>query len=31
MVFVGIRRKRAKETRGSFSHGRSIEDRPAEI
>lgn len=27
----GIRRKRAKETRGSFSHGRSIEDRPAEI
>ena len=31
MVFVGIRRKRAKETRGTFSHGRSIEDRPAEI
>ena len=27
----GIRRKRAKETRGTFSHGRSIEDRPAEI
>ena len=27
----GIRRKRAKETRGSFSHGRSIEDCPAEI
>ena len=27
----GIRRKRAKETRGSCSHGRSIEDRPAEI
>lgn len=27
----GIRRKRVKETRGSFSHGRSIEDRPAEI
>lgn len=27
----GIRRKRSKETRGSFSHGRSIEDRPAEI
>ena len=27
----GIRRKRAKETRGSFSHGRSIENRPAEI
>ena len=27
----GIRRKRAKETRGSFSHGRSIEDRPTEI
>ena len=26
----GIRRKRAKETRGTFSHGRSIEDRPAE-
>ena len=25
-----IRRKRAKETRGTFSHGRSIEDRPAE-
>jgi IS30 family transposase len=27
----GIRRKRSKETRGSFSHGRSIEDCPAEI
>ena len=27
----GIRRKRAKETRGSFSHGRSIEDCPAEL
>ena len=27
----GIRRKRSKETCGSFSHGRSIEDRPAEI
>ena len=27
----GIRRKRAKETRGTFSHGRPIEDRPAEI
>ena len=27
----GIRRKRAKETRGTFSHGRSIEDRPTEI
>ena len=27
----GIRRKRSKETRGTFSHGRSIEDRPAEI
>ena len=27
----GIHRKRAKETRGTFSHGRSIEDRPAEI
>ncbi|MFW2821267.1 IS30 family transposase [Levilactobacillus brevis] len=27
----GIRRKRAKETRGTFSHGCSIEDRPAEI
>ncbi|WP_283584119.1 IS30 family transposase [Limosilactobacillus difficilis] len=26
----GIRRKRTKETRGTFSHGRSIEDRPAE-
>ena len=27
----GIRRKRAKETRGTFSHGRSIEERPPEI
>ena len=27
----GIRRRRAKETRGTFSHGRSIEDRPAEV
>ena len=27
----GIRRKRAKETRGTFSHGRSIEDRPDEV
>ena len=27
----GIHRKRSKETRGSFSHGRSIEDCPAEI
>lgn len=26
----GIRRKRAKETRGTFSHGRSIEDRSAD-
>src|SRR5699024_1239796 len=26
----GIRRKRAKETRGTFSLGRTIEDRPAE-
>lgn len=26
-----IRRRRAKETRGTFSHGRSIEDRPAEV
>lgn len=27
----GIRRRRAIETRGTFSHGRSIEDRPAEV
>lgn len=27
----GIRRKRAKETRGTFSHGRSIEERPTEV
>ena len=27
----GIRRRRAKETRGTFRHGRSIEDRPAEV
>ena len=27
----GIRRHRAKETRGTFSHGRSIEDRPKEV
>ena len=27
----GIRRKRAKETRGTFSHGRSIDDRPDEV
>lgn len=27
----GIRRKRAKESRGTFSHGRSIEERPAEV
>lgn len=27
----GIRRKRAKETRGTFSHGRSIEERPIEV
>lgn len=27
----GIRRKRAKETRGTFSHGRSIEERPLEV
>ena len=27
----GIRRRRAKERRGTFSHGRSIEERPAEI
>ena len=27
----GIRRRRSKETRGTFSHGRSIEQRPAEV
>lgn len=27
----GIRRKQAKETRGTFSQGRSSKDRPAEI
>lgn len=27
----GIRRHRAKEKRGTFSHGRSIEERPAEV
>lgn len=27
----GIRRKRAKETRGTFSHGRSIDDRHDEV
>ena len=27
----GIRRHRAKETRGTFSHGRSIEERPQEV
>ena len=27
----GIRRQRAKENRGTFSHGRSIEDRPTEV
>ncbi len=27
----GIRRHRAKEKRGTFSHGRSIEERPADI
>lgn len=27
----GIRRKRAQETRGTFSHGRSIEERPAAV
>ncbi len=27
----GVRRKRAKETRGTFSHGRPIEERPSEV